>query len=299
MRNITFIGGNGFFGKSFIDGFNRGLLKKFKIKKIYVIARKPENLKKNKRLNLNNIKLIRGDIGRIKKLPKTNLIIYGAERVAKKDNKNKDKIINEHKKSINNFCKLLETHKKCKVLYISSGAVYKNKNNKHKDLYSYLKNYSEKKIMNITNKNIMTSIARCFSFVGPWLPLNQHYAIGNFINDGINKNSINVKANQKVIRSYMYSDDLIYWLTKILISSKNKTSIYNVGSDKPIEIRKLANIIGKIFHKPVKSSNISNKKIEKYVPNIYKTKRNLKLKINYNLIKSILLTINHINAKIN
>ena len=44
----------------------------------------------------------------------------------------------------------------------------------------------------------------------------------------------------------MYSDDLIYWLTKILISSKNKTSIYNVGSDKPIEIRKLANIIGKI-----------------------------------------------------
>ena len=48
MKNITFIGGSGFFGKSFIDGFSRGVLKTYKIKKIYVISRNPRVLKKHK-----------------------------------------------------------------------------------------------------------------------------------------------------------------------------------------------------------------------------------------------------------
>ena len=33
MKTITIIGGSGFVGKSYIDSFNRGILKKFKIKK--------------------------------------------------------------------------------------------------------------------------------------------------------------------------------------------------------------------------------------------------------------------------
>ena len=88
MKNITFIGGSGFFGKSFIDGFNRGVLKTFKIKKIYVISRNPGVLKKHKELNFKNVKLIRGDISKMKKLPKTDSIIYGAENVAKRFYKN-------------------------------------------------------------------------------------------------------------------------------------------------------------------------------------------------------------------
>ena len=304
MKNITFIGGSGFFGKSFIDGFNRGVLKTFKIKKIYIISRNPRVLKKHKELNFKNVELIRGDISKMKKLPKTNLIIYGAENVAKRFYKNKKKIIKTHKKSIDNFCELLKNHEKCKVLYLGSGAVYKNKSNKkslygYMELYSHLKNYSEKKIMNISNKNIKTSIARCFSFIGPWLPLNQHYAIGNFIYDGFYSDHIRVKTTQKVIRSYMYADDLIFWLVKILKSSENKTSIFNVGSDKSIEIVKLAKIIGKIFDKPVKSPKIIGKRVDKYVPNIHKVKRHLKLRINYDLMKSLLLTITRINEKIN
>ena len=58
-------------------------------------------------------------------------------------------------------------------------------------------------------------------------------------------------------------------------------------------------IIGKIFDKPVKSSKIIGKRVDKYVPNIHKVKRDLKLRINYDLMKSVLLTITRINEKIN
>ena len=62
MKNLTIIGGSGFLGKSFIDAFNKGLLKKFKINKIIVISRKAKNLKKLKNLKLKNILLYNQDI---------------------------------------------------------------------------------------------------------------------------------------------------------------------------------------------------------------------------------------------
>ena len=43
---------------------------------------------------------------------------------------------------------------------------------------------------------------------------------------------------------------------------------------------------------------MSYTKIDKYVPNIEKTKNELELRINYDLIQSINLTINQINEKI-
>ena len=44
---------------------------------------------------------------------------------------------------------------------------------------------------------IETKIARCFSFVGPLMPLNIHYAIGNFIADIARGKSIIIKGNGK------------------------------------------------------------------------------------------------------
>ena len=85
----------------------------------------------------------------------------------------------------------------------------------------------------------------------------------------------------------------------MLLKSNNKCKIYNVGSDKEIEIQKLAKLIGIIFNKPVSITNFKSKKVDKYVPNIVKTQQELGLKINNDLMKSILLTINYIDEKIN
>ncbi len=302
MKILTFIGGSGFIGKSFLDAFKRGVLDEFKISKINVISRKPYKLKKNKELLSKKIKLIRGNIKSIKKIPKSDIIIYGAENVDPKYYKNINLAMKNHIKSINNFIKIIrKNNNKAKILYVSSGAVNSIKKNNfnlkiYKDLYAYLKIYSEKKIQELSKDKISNSIARCYSFIGRWLPRTKHYAIGNFINDALKKKFIKVKAKNIVIRSYMHADDLVYWLTKIAINSEiKKSTIYDVGSDESIEIRKLARLIGNILKKPVKLRKLISKKVEKYVPNIKKAKNKLNLKVNYNLISSIYLTVNSLN----
>jgi nucleoside-diphosphate-sugar epimerase len=302
LKTITLIGGSGFVGKSYIDSFNRGVLKDLKVKRINIICRRPSLLLKEK-LNFKNINIIRGNISKLKTLPKSDLYIYSAEKANLSNIINFKSFLFNSQKAINNFCNLIKKNKNNKVLYISSGVVYKyNKSDLIKNnsltgekLYAYLKFYCEEKIKNLKKYNIKTSTARCFAFIGKWLPRDQHFAIGNFINDGLLNKSIKVKSRVKTFRSYMHSDDLIYWLTKIGFNSKLNTNIFDVGSDKPIEIKQLARMISKIFRKKISFRKINPKITDKYLPDIRKAKKELGLTLTYNLKKSILLTINHIN----
>jgi dTDP-glucose 4,6-dehydratase/UDP-glucose 4-epimerase len=82
------------------------------------------------------------------------------------------------------------------------------------------------------------SIARCFSFFGPFLPLSIHYAIGNFVSDALTSEEIVVKGSGKELRSYLYMADAWVWLLRLLVEADNE--IYNVGSSSALTIEELA-----------------------------------------------------------
>jgi len=138
-------------------------------------------------------------------------------------------------------------------------------------------------------------IARCFAFVGPYLNLNIHFAIGNFIRDGLEKKEIEIKGDGTPLRSYMYSADLVIWLLTILIRGESKKA-YNVGSDEAISIEELAKKIccffGNKMSYVVWQKPDPFKEREQYIPSIEKARKELNLAVNFDLDKSINRTIN-------
>lgn len=118
---------------------------------------------------------------------------------------------------------------------------------------------------------IQTKIARCFAFVGPYLSLAAGFAIGDFIRAGLAGAPIQVSGDGTTYRSYLYAADLTTWLWTILLRGQTCRP-YNVGSDRPITIRDLANLVAnssesKSFVQVVQSA-APHGLPERYIPSI-------------------------------
>ena len=164
-----------------------------------------------------------------------------------------------------------------------------------KNIYGISKRLAEHLCAIYTKQGVQSVIARCFAFVGPYLPLDKEYAIGNFIHDGLFKEKIYVNDGTP-FRSYLYESDLAEWLWIMLACGQSQTA-YNVGSENKISIRDLAILVKKIFldyfNKKIDivESNFKNKTISYYVPSTLKARQELNLKENVGLAQGIYETI--------
>lgn len=125
-------------------------------------------------------------------------------------------------------------------------------------------------------------IARCFSFVGQDIPLDAHFAIGNFIRDALQGKEIVIKGNGSPIRSYLDQRDCAVWLRRILHSAPSG-GVYNVGSDMPISILDLAMRVRDLLasEKKMTISRGGGDSIDRnvYVPDITRARRELRLDV--------------------
>jgi nucleoside-diphosphate-sugar epimerase len=124
-------------------------------------------------------------------------------------------------------------------------------------------------------------IARCFSFVGPYMPLDENYAVGNFIRDGMRGRTILVRGDGTPVRSYLYASDLVIWLLTILVRGES-CQPYNVGSEIEIDIQTLAKVVARSFD-PERDVRIAmkptpGKPAERYVPSTEKGRNDLGLR---------------------
>lgn len=81
--------------------------------------------------------------------------------------------------------------------------------------------------------------ARVFALLGAYLPLNAHFAAGNFLGDAVAGRAVQVGGNGAPLRSYLYGADAAAWLVTLLVRGRAGTA-YNVGSEEAINILDLA-----------------------------------------------------------
>lgn len=314
-KTIFITGGTGFFGIWLIMSFiyiNQVL--KLNSKIILLTRNKDNFINKHNWLNqYKEVNFLEGDITNFEFIEeRIDYIIHAATEASVKLNIEKPLIM--FNTIVNGTNRILDFAKLKKVksfLFTSSGAVYgPQPSNIEKISEDYLgapnvmdsgSVYGEGKRMAevlcsvyYRNFELPVKIARCYAFLGPFLPLDSHFAAGNFIRNKLKGEDIVIEGDGTPIRSYMYSADLVVWLWTILFKGKNNDP-YNVGSSQSVSISELAKLVSKDINLQktgiIIKTPLTNKPVLRYVPDVTKASLDLKLNLYTNLENSISKTI--------
>jgi len=310
-KRIFITGGSGFIGKWLVSGLLFANERLDLNCEIEILTRYPEKFcELMPQITNSKIVILRkGDIKNFEFGNKTfDIIIHGATDVIKPSS-----ALETFDTCFQGTKRILDFAKRCKAsdfLLTSSGAVY----GKHPsdlsgvnegflgapDVTLATSAYGEGKrvsewlsFMAAEDTGMNVKVARIYAQVGPYLPLDKHFAIGNFIQDALSGRTIKVLGDGTPIRSYLYAADTALWLLAMMIRGK-RNRVWNLGGDEKCSIAQLANKVANILNSSkgvcIYKESKKNKKIECYVPDVRRAKNELRLPNIVSLDDSILRT---------
>ncbi len=291
---ILIVGGTGFIGYH---------LSNFLIKKNFKIVVVSKNSPQKKKF-IKKIKYIQFDIGKKKNFKKLNNynFKYVVNLGGYVDHSNKKKTYESHYIGAKNLANYFEEKKLQLFIQMSSGGEYGNLESPHEESFvckmKMLSNYSRAKLsaskflINLfKKKKFPVTILRLYQAYGPDQDTNRFLPI--LITNCI-KNKKFPTSHGKQFRDFIYISDLISIIYKCLTNNKVRGQIINVGSGKPINLKK---IIFKVMDickggKP-QFGKLMLRKDENLItyPNVNKLKKILSFKPKVQFEKGIKLTI--------
>lgn len=301
-KRIFITGGTGFFGSWLLESFAWANDKLNLNASATVLSRNPLAFEKKASHLFRHpaITFIQGDINNFK-FPDarfSHLIHAGVYQQLEGEKKSPLLMVNEMLNSTKRVLDFCTRAKVKKLLLISTGAVYgpipsgltkipedfsgsfdpSMSSSAYHNVRRMMENLG---VLYAEEHNFEVKIARCFSFIGPYLPLNGRFAVGDFIMNALSERPILIKGNGKPIRSYLYSADLAYWLWTILFKGR-PCRPYNVGSESPITIKRIAEEIAGASEPPLKVSILDKYMTvgvqDRYVPDTTRARTDIGLR---------------------
>lgn len=312
---IFVTGGTGFFGQSLLQYLHNTLQHCYVDFSVTLLSRDPNSyLRRNPHIsNYTWLCLHKGDILNQASFPSNHKFSHVIHAATDSTHGPTLSGMDQFEQIVGGTRNVLEFAQKQHVkrfLYVSSGAIYGSQPENldlipeswagSPDLANTANTYgigkrSAEHLCHVYRKThaLDVVIARCFAFVGANLPLNVHFAIGNFIRDALFEQNIIVAGDGSGVRSYLEESDLATWLVTLLLHGHSGEA-YNVGSDKAVSIKELAHLVRKLLA-PEKEVQILGRpqasgSRSRYVPDISKARKELGLEVRIPLAEAIIRT---------
>lgn len=159
--------------------------------------------------------------------------------------------------------------------------------------YAEGKRISEWLVCRAADRGLQVGIARVFALVGPHLPLDRQFAIGNFVKAALDGMDIVIEGDGTPHRSYLYAADMAAWLWAVLFRGRSATA-YNVGSEESMSIAQLAALVRDSLSPglalQVRKQKLSEAIIQHYVPDTARARNELQLSTPLGVEEAILRT---------
>lgn len=175
-------------------------------------------------------------------------------------------------------------------MHISSGAVYGIKPtiktsfaentpviDASNDAYTKTKLTLEKNLVDATlSGTVLGTNPRLFSFAGPGIALDDHFAVGNFMAQAIKGGPVSLNGNPGTMRTYLHPIDMTHWLLAALANPSLETT--HIGSEIEFTMEDIAVIIASEFGVKVDVRGNSSIPPNYYLPQTSQTKKRLNVR---------------------